>query len=669
MKTIFFKQIKRIYLISLIVSLITGCNDFLDQEPLSQISPEQYLSTEENIAAYATDLYNILPVHPESWGWGTWQRDNNTDNMVYATSSDIFASGYWRVGQTGGSYSFTEIYRCNYFLNFVIPLVENRNISGIEQNIRHYIGEVYFFRAFCYFNKLMTLGDFPIVTTVLPDELGALVAASKRAPRNEVARFILSDLDMALSLMLDNPPVGGKNRIGKDCVRLFKSRVALYEGTWLKYFKGTAFVPNGTNWSGKQKDYNSNYAFPLGSIDEEIEYFLTQAMTEAKIVADKYALVDNTGVFQTGPSEAANPYFNMFGASNMNGYSEILLWKQYSVSAGVVNYVVEEAAEANNGFGTTKSMLDAFVMSDGKPIYASASYEGDADLKRITVGRDSRAEIFFKKPGDRNLHVAPGAQAFDYEPYPYVTNATISNKYTTGYTLRKGLNFGDAYTASSRASTVGCIIFRAVEAYLNYMEACYEKTGALDGDAQKYWKAIRDRSKVGDYTVTIANTDMSKEAETDWGAYSAGQLVDATLFNIRRERRCELMAEGFRNADIRRWRSLDQMISAPYHVLGMNLWDKMATDADFLADNPGGLTGGENVSLQSFSKYLAPFHIWENNRVYNGYRWNMAHYLDPIAIQHFLITGASDVSESPLYQNPGWTLTAGEGPIAIESIE
>lgn len=67
---------------------------------------------------------------------------------------------------------------------------------------------------------------------------------------------------------------------------------------------------------------------------------------------------------------------------------------------------------------------------------------------------------------------------------------------------------------------------------------------------------------------------MTVEAQTDWGAYSAGKLVDPVLFNIRRERRCELMAEGFRPADIRRWRSMDQMINTPYHILGMNLWEK-----------------------------------------------------------------------------------------------
>ena len=126
------------------------------------------------------------------------------------------------------------------------------------------------------------------------------------------------------------------------------------------------------------------------------------------------------------------------------------------------------------------------------------------------------------------------------------------------------------------------------------MESCYEKSGTLDGDAKKYWKAIRDRSKIGDYNITIDNTNMITESQTDWGAYSAGNLVDPTLFNIRRERRCELMAEGFRSADIRRWRSMDQMINTPYHILGMNLWEEMTNNADFL----------KKPSRQSLKEYL-----------------------------------------------------------------
>lgn len=639
--------------------MLSSCNAFLDLEPESALSPEQYLTTEENLGAYATDLYNMFPEHERST-WGYWRSDANTDDMASAQPGDAFAPGYWRVEQTGGSYAFERIYRCNYFLNFVLPLYEAGEITGVEANIRHYIGEAYFFRAWAYFEKLKALGDFPIVEEPIADDLVKLTAASKRMPRNEVARFILADLDRAIEYMSETPPVGGSNRLDDDCARLMKSRVALYEGTWEKYFKGTAFVPNGPQWPGASKDYNQGYEFPSGDIDSEIDYFLKIAMDESKIIADKYPLTENTGVFQKSADEAVNPYFNMFGAIDMSQYPEIMLWRDYGASAGLTNSVVEFAAAANSGCGITKSMVEAFVMSNGLPIYdAESGYPGDADLLKVTENRDSRAQIFIKKPGDTNLHSAGGPESYVTEPWPNVVHSTASMKYTTGYAIRKGLNFDGAQSFRNE-SEVGLIVFRAVEAYLNYMEACYERTGSLDGDARNYWAKIRNRAHVADFQTTIDHTVMEKEKD-DWGAWSAGQLVDATLYNIRRERRCELMAEGYRGADIRRWRSLDQLIDTPYHVYGVNLWKKLASNADFLKANPGGLKEGENVSPRSFGNYLAPYHIMQNNRVYNGYGWRMAHYLDPIAVQHFLITGDGDVNASPLYQNPGWPVQAGLG--------
>ncbi len=105
----------------------------------------------------------------------------------------------------------------------------------------------------------------------MPDDKEALSEASKRSPRNEVARFILSDLDKAITLLkAKNMPT---TRINADAAILLKSRVALFEGTWLKYFKNTAFVPNGDGWPGKAKDYNSTYQYPSGNIDSEIDYF------------------------------------------------------------------------------------------------------------------------------------------------------------------------------------------------------------------------------------------------------------------------------------------------------------------------------------------------------------------------------------------------------------
>lgn len=639
------------------VSLLAlSCSDWLDKRPENELTPEQYLTTEANIASYATNMYGVLPTHG-AYGYGTFELDKHTDNMANVTPSDAFAPGYWKVSQAGGSYEFGSIYNCNYFFDVVIPMLKEGKISGSSTNINHYVGEMHFFRAYVYFEKLKALGDFPVVTKCLPDDLEVLVENSKRAPRNEVARFILDELDESIALMLDNPPAGGKNRLNKACAQLFKSRVALYEGTWLKYFKGTAFVPGGEGWPGAAS--NPTYQYPSGDIDTEIDFFLSEAMEAAKAVADACPdLVSNTGTFQENQSDPVNDYYEMFASVNPSKYSEVMLFRNYDNGLKVIHSVSGYASRANNGNGTTKSMVDAFLMTNGLPYYAAGSgFAGDESVEKVTKDRDSRLTVFLKKPGVRNFWDEAFSEGTTIEPYPDVTSAVTNNKYTTGYALRKGMSHQGKY--ASFEDETACVVFRAVEAYLNYIEACYEKTGAIDDVASAYWKKIRVRANVSDdYEKTIAATDVAREAVTDWGAYSANKLVDATLYNIRRERRCELMAEGFRNMDVRRWRAMDQMIDRPYHVLGINLWEN-----DNLADMPGSLVEGQTVSPKSFCEYLAPYHIQPNNRVYEGYRWKMAHYLDPIAIQHFLITGNGNASNSALYQNPYWPITAGEGAI------
>ncbi|MCK7554714.1 RagB/SusD family nutrient uptake outer membrane protein [Chitinophaga sedimenti] len=636
-----------------------SCTKVLEQQPPSAIIPENYLNEESQLAAYAIARYDILPSHG-NWSFGTFGTDGNTDNMATPTINERWVPGQWRVGAEGGDWSFGNIYQMNYFLEKVIPKWTAKQIIGNTTNIDHYIGEMYFLRAFEYFNKLQALGDFPIVRSVLPDSREPLVAASQRAPRTEVARFILSDLDSAITLLQTSSP-NGKSRISKPVAQLFKSRVALYEGTWLKYFKGTALVPNGPGWPGKEKSYNANYQFKSGSIDGEIEFFLNEAMVASKAVADAVQLVNNTGIIESPNNE--NPYFNMFSAVNMSGYSEVLLWRQYA-TAIVTHNVPVYAQSGNYGVGLTKSMVESFLMANGLPIYAAGSgYQGDDSLQTIRADRDGRLQLFLKQPGQRNilLNATAGTHGTAIEPIPQIWVSSWESKYSTGYAIRKGLSYDGAQTNNGQGFT-GSITFRASEAYLNYIEASYEKTGALDVTAMDYWQKLRARAKVStDIAATIAATEMAKETQ-DWGAYSANQLINPTLYNIRRERRNELMAEGLRMMDLKRWRALDQMIATPYHVEGFKLWGPMRnwyTPAQLVY---GGGNSAAVVSDPALSQYLRPYEIRNNAIGYNGVRWNLAHYLSPIAIQHFTITAnGADLGTSPIYQNPGWPMVAGQG--------
>ena len=191
------------------------------------------------------------------------------------------------------------------------------------------------------------------------------------------------------------------------------------------------------------------------------------------------------------------------------------------------------------------------------------------------------------------------------------------------------------------------------------MEASYVRKGTLDGTAREYWTIIRQRSHVStDIDNTISKTVMAKEAENDWGAYSAGNLIDATLYNIRRERRSELIAEGLRYMDLCRWRSMDQLMTTPYHIEGFHLWNTPMESwyNNLIADG----SENANTSSKDKSEYLRPFERYSAQAAYNGMTWKMAHYLQPIMIKQFQLTttSGSDLSSSTIYQNPYWPLVA-----------
>ncbi len=652
------------YITLFLASLVffASCNSLLDKEPTSQIAPEKYLNEASQLGYYANGLYtNILPSH-SNYSL-TFVKDQYTDNQAYMTPSTKYIKGSWTVPNSGAWY-FKNIYDCNYFLERVLPKFEAGEITGSTAESRQYIGEIYFLRAYEYFVRYQQYGDLPIIETTLPDDQEVLTEASKRSPRNEVARFILSDLDKALELMPENFE-SRHTRINRDCALLLKSRVALYEGTFLKYFKGTAFVPQGQDWPGSKKEYNSSYSYPSGSIDDEISWFLDQAMESSALVADKVSLTSNSGTVQQSADEAANPYMDMFSDTDLSGYPEVLLWRQYDQGLGFTNGCGEWGNRGNLGAGLTRGMVDGFLMANGLPIYAEGSgYQGDDYIADVRKERDGRLFIFLKEPGQKNsIDEYEGAtQAVPVEPYPNLFGSDFSRVYSTGYTIRKGNPLHQIHLVGIAGSYVASITFRGVEALLNYMEAYYERYGSLDSKATGYWEAIRRRANVDtDFEKTIQATDMNVEALNDWGAYSGGKLIDPTLYNIRRERRCELMAEGFREMDLQRWRAMDQLIESPYHIEGFKIWGQMK--GWYGAQLKYG-TQDANVSSPSRSKYLRPYEKSEMSEAYEGLTFSMAHYLQPISVQEMILTSENGtVSGSVIYQNPYWPEEAGQAAL------
>lgn len=636
----------------------SSCNDFLDMKPLDQVTPGEYFSTADQVGAYCISQYNGLFSTHSGFGVGTVNNDKNTDNMVAGGySSAYFEKGQWRVPNTGG-WDFSLIRYCNYFFETVIPKYEAGLITGGDDVIRHYIGEMYFIRAWVYYSKLKTFGDFPIVTKVLPDVKDELVAHSARRPRNEVARYIISQLDSAAMYMQEDIS-GNKTRLTRDCALLVKSRVALYEATFEKYHRGTGRVPGDANWPGK-KVY-PNYST---DIDQEINWFLDQAMAAAEQVADKIQLTENTGLTNpTGPTAITNwnPYFEMFAAEDMSVYPEVLFWKDYLISGDVaISHGTPAYIYSGGNNGMLKSFVDCFVMEDGLPYYKSNDYKGDKRIMDVKANRDLRLQLFLFGEDDMLPSKNTEDGTFKAFAQPNVISTEAQTIDQTGYRIRKCLTYDKNQIVSGQSSsTTGCIIFRAVEAYLNYLEAYYVKNGKVDGKAAQYWKAVRTRAGINpDYTNSINNTDLAQE--TDLAAHPGGYEVDATLYNIRRERRCEFIGEGMRWDDLIRWRAWDALLTTKFIPEGYNFWDEayktyeLPGGTDEINDDPNSPTA--NMSSRLVSKYVRPFaKVKANNAVYDGFTWAKANYLSPIAVNEIkLASPDNSVDNSVIYQNPYW---------------
>ena len=657
--------------------ILSSCNDFLDREPLDSVTPDNFFFTENDLAAYAVKHYNFT-TH-EGYNAGIWKNDNATDNQAAIDYDNKWIPGQWKVKEafdnpaSNDPWHFGAIREANYFLETVVPRFEKGEIEGTEANIKHYIGEMYFLRAKNYLSKLEAFGDFPIIKTTLPDEAEPLTAASKREPRYKVARFILEDLDRAIGLLTDNIS-GGKNRITRNAALLLKSRAALLEASWLTYHRGTALVPGGPGWPGKAEDIEGF------NIDTEIAFFLKEAKAAAKEVIGNAALVQNTAkdcmdeTVKTDDDKykMSNPYFAQFSANSLEGYSEILLWRSYNLLEYKVVHSAPFYVRVGGNTGYTRQLVESFLCRDGKPIYATGQYKGDESLLDVRKNRDLRLQLFMMTPGET---LSPNIMNGTPDLLPEVPNLLEikEKRCVTGYQVRKGLS-GNWYRDGNTAIE-GCPVYRVAEAYLNYIEAdCIEHNGtSIGSEAAGFWGDLRERAGLPrDYNVTVDNTDLSKEL--DWAVYSAGKQVSPLLYNIRRERRCELVAEGLRMMDLKRWRALDQV--QHFVIQGVNLWesdlkDKYMQDGENLLVQEG--TEGQTSNVSSYAnsgKYLCPYRaVKTNNLMYDaGYSWCEAHYLNPIAVTHFRITASNpnDLSTSVIYQNPGWPTEANEGPVGIK---
>ncbi|WP_339902593.1 RagB/SusD family nutrient uptake outer membrane protein [uncultured Cyclobacterium sp.] len=487
-----------------ILTLFSGwsCTDFLDRPPLDQIGIDDYWKSSVDLKNYTARFYESLPYHENNLS--TAGREAATTNVTYRTANSILngettlSTGSWQSG-------FAPVRSVNIFLD---------NYNKCEDpysSWKQYLGEAQFFKAWIYFDLVQTYGDVPWYTHALtPDDEAELI--KPRDSRIVVVDSILSLLDKAIiNLEKRDEAPWGNNSINKEAALAFKSRVALFEGTWQKYHGDDEF---GT--AGADPD----------------KYF--QACVDAgnELINGDY----NVGIFSTGNPD--QDYFDLFKTGDMGAVSEVLLYRAYNIGEFIGHNQNYYNTTTPSELGATWEYVSSHLGSDGEPIdYLSIAQDikGNDFLEMLASEVDLRLRQSIWIPGDVQHY--PSDVVFDYPP---IFAGSRENN-PTGFQVKKYAN-PEQELDYANANDAGRIIFRYGEVLLNYAEALEELNGTV---AYDQLNLLRERAGMPDFEVLSQDADPNK--------IEYGYPISDALYEIRRERRVELAFEVLREQDWKRW--------------------------------------------------------------------------------------------------------------------
>lgn len=502
--------------------LLLGCKkDFLDRYPLDNIVDQNFWKTENDLKLYANSLYPTYIV-----GFGTdfadgtvqpWGVNVNTlvygdvitDNAAPLTYSKVGTDEYithLSAASGSGGWNFASIRQLNFFLDNY----KRADLPEATSNI--YLGEILFFKAWDYFNKVKLFGDVPWLSHSLNVNSPELHEA--RTPRAVVMDSVMVILNKAITCL---PAKGSEesNRINKDMAQFLKSRIGLFEGTFRKYHPELGLDANK---------------------------FLKYSTEASEALLNKYSLVQGN---------TSTVYNNLFATESYKGNTEVILWREYSAAltygAAFSRYF---AQNLRHQFGATRSLVDEYLCTDGKSISSSPLFQGKTSIQSEMQNRDPRLTQTIANFGTYNL-ASTAIQGANNAPLPNLPGMS-GNKCPTGYRLAKWFYNSpvdwDRVTSGQQAAPV----FRYAEILLNYAEAKYELGEATQSVIDQTINKLRSRVGMPGLTVGAEPTDARLD---DIYRNYAGGLINPLLREIRRERRVEMAFENTRWDDLMRWKA------------------------------------------------------------------------------------------------------------------
>ncbi len=619
-----------------------GCSEYVDVVPDNVAVIEDTFETRDGAERFLATLYGYLP------GFSTINNPallGGDEVLVQANRTEDWMArrmalggqnagepllNFWS-GGNGGSNLFIALRDCNIFIdNVALPF----DITTDEVNI--WTSEAKFLKAFYHFYLMRMYGPIPIIRENISIEADVNEVRVSRDPVDEVVNYIVELLDEAV-VNLPSQIVD----VGRDLGRPTKE-VALA-------LKARVLVTAASPLFNGNTDY-SNF------IDKEGNHLISQVYDENKWIlatdacreAVEEAEANGHNLFQFEPrgsesfSDETIRKLSIRGAVTSEWlFNDELIWgssdspvttlQNWAQGRVANNIQVENRQSVQGWWAPTMRVAEMFYSENGVPLEEDNTYDYENRFEVSTAGPE---HIHYVVDGfeTANLHLnreprfyasigfdggiweghgvnndSGGNGLFVRAKFLETAGLLDANSFSlSGFFAKKLVNYRNVQATNVNSYSrinYPFPLFRLADLYLLYAEALNESQGPTA--AYQWIDKVRERAGL--------------EGVVDaWSNYSNNPIKPSTKDGLRdiihQERLIELVFEGQRFWDLRRWKKALTEASGP--ARGWNI---------------------EGGTTESF------YNVIENG----NFPFQLKNYFWPI--------GESDIVRNPnLIQNPFW---------------
>lgn len=563
---------KIIYILSMffiVCFTLTSCTDYLDRDSDSVLSEEDAFKNFNNFQGFIEVMYNVIPdiakhywVSSFNWGEDEVITTGNGEYLMgyaidggnyrsYINKGDCFLDRNWSVDGDrfkkslwgGGWYAIRQA-------NLGLEALEKGMLKDATQEEQNFIkGQLYFFRAWFYFQLTSYWGGLPYLESVIaPDAQFNL----PRETYQENAEKMAADFQRAADLLpidWDNTATGSRTK-GNNALRPNKIWALSYLGKTLLY-AGSPLMENGAD--NNNRSYNSEYCKRAADV-------LGQVLNMVESNQTQYALVD------------FDNYSTLFYTKEQNwlipgGTEAIMRSPTYGVDSywrQMNSYQLQAICEGDGIIlCPAANYVNYFGMQNGLPLDDPNSHFCKSQPWK---DRDPRFYNNFIYDGVKMIKSPSSFKEYEYANLYEGGNCCDDPRKTsrTGYFNYKfiplGANKDDADYGYGKATHFHLSWLRLAEVYLLYAEAVAQGYGSANSNSATFPKSAV-------YAVNV----IRERAGVDPVADSYTNDLEKFMSEVRRERAVELAFEGHRFHDLRRWKLLTEY---PYNIKTMQKFDR-----------------------------------------------------------------------------------------------